>query len=597
MALDGIVCAGLRSELAARLTNARISRIVQYRESLFIEWRVLGADLWLVLSGDHRHARAHLGSRPPESGGTPPPFCMLLRKHLQPGRLLAVEQPGLERVLRFRIEGCDSLSRRVERTLICELTGRHTNLVLVDEAGSVLDALRRAGPDAARPLFPGAPYTPPPAQEKRALFDVDPPFLDRLIRHAPPDARLDSLLGSALFGIGPTGARALWRAAGIDPAARAEEIDSRAAAAALLRPLARLRECIEGGRFSPTAWFSTESGLPVDFWALPWSPAPPEAPLVARSYPSFSEMLADCFDAWMAAERAQRLRSELARTVEGALKRLRKKRALQAEAVSEGARAETHQRWGELLLSQQHRVPPGAAEALLSDYFEPGAPAVRIPLDPRLSAVENAERHFARYQKARRTARAAKAELERTVAEIEYLEGVAEAIRQTEGAPAEAWSSLCEIERELASQGYGQKSDGAPGRAGGPPPAPAGPRRFRSPDGFLILVGRNNRQNDEITLRWARPDDIWLHCKEIPGSHVVIRTEGASPPERTLLAGAQLAAYYSRARQSSHVPVDWTLCRYVRKPRGAKPGKVIYDHHHTIYVTPTADALAAESSP
>lgn len=627
MALDGIVCAGLRAELEARLANARVSRVYQAGSDVYIEWRQPGEDLMLSLSAHPQHARAHLTGRPVEPPPTPPAFCMLLRKHLMPGRLLRVEQTGLERILAFRIEGLDEGGRRAERLLVCELMGRHSNIILIDAKGVIIDALRRAtaAVNVHREVMPGAPYVAPPAQAKQDLRTASPDWIARLVRHAAPDARWDRLLSDALFGIGPSAARALCLSAGIDPAGRrrdldgAGEQDAAEAASRLTTAVGQLQAALAAGEWQPTSWWPEDgSGVPADFWALDWPLAGPTrsdrpagnsplapAELIPHRHRSFSAMLDACYAAWLGRDAHRTLTEGLERVVRGHLDRLVKKSERQAEAVAGADRAETWQVWGELLLAQPQRARPGESKVTVANYYDPSGGEVEIPLDPRLTLVQNAQQYFKRYQKARRTEKAARAEWEKTRAEIEYLEGVAEAIRQAGDDVAAGTAALLEIREELGAEGYAPVKTGDSGRLrpdgsrrvvprGRSKPEPdlaAGPRRFRSPDGFSILVGRNNRQNDALTLRLARPDDLWLHCKEIPGSHVIIRTEGTAPPESTVLAAAGLAAYYSRARQSSSVPVDYTLCRHVRKPRGARPGMVIYDHHRTVFVTPAAEAL------
>lgn len=590
MPFDATVLAAVVRELDTRLKGARINKIYQpHPRELALLLYASGENHRLLLSCHPQFARMHLTRAEKPNPPQPPVFCMLLRKHLEGGRILAVRQAGRERIARLEVGALDELGNPATYTLVAELMGKHSNLVLLAPGARVVDAARRVTEEANayREVLPGLPYVPPPATGKLDPAQVTGPDLAaRREAGAGAGGQAWQLVLEAVDGLGPLIAREVAHRAGL--AHRPAPELSAGELAALASACRDLYAEVDAGRFAPVLLLD-EAGAPKDFAALRlahwrWEQQPGAG---------MSAVLDRFFTAREAQEQYSLLRAGLARTLAGELARVRRKAALQAQELAESEEAESLRRQGELLMGNLWQVEQGAAAVTVTDWHDPEQGQVTIALDPHLTPAENAQAYFRRYQKARAGRAAIQEQLEKSRAEQAYLEQVEATL-----AGARSLPELAEIRRELEEEGYlrpagaGAARPGAgrrgerPGERGGRP-APPPPLTLRSSDGLEIWVGRNNRQNDALTTRLSAPTDLWLHAKEIPGAHVILRLPpGAEPPERSLLEAAALAAWFSRARGSANVPVDYTLRKHVRKPAGARPGMVIYDHQRTVYVTP-----------
>ncbi len=604
MAFDGLMLAAVVGEFQKALLPGRVNRVYQPSDwELVLHVYAGGRERRLLVSVHPQWARIHLTRLPTENPGTPPAFCMLLRKHLEGARLLGIEQPDWERLCRLRFGAVDELGLPAERVLVAEVMGQHSNVVLLDGQGKILDAMRRVSltRNPYREVLPGRAYVPPPSQHKLDPLDRD--LANRFREDWQPQREgadpLWQVLQRRLAGFSPDSAREAALRAGQDPRAAAGGADLDAClreAAALAQKAASEPE--------PCAYLAPDGRVAA------YAPFPlhQDPGLEVRPYPGTGDLLDEIWHHAAIRERFERLRDSLRRTLTRELARNRKKLALQAEALREAAGADRLRLLGELLTSYRHLVPPGATLVRLPNYHDPAGAEVEVPLQSDWSPIQNAQAYFRQYQKARATLAGAREHYDRTREEIRYLEQVEATLDLVASLP-----ELQEIHRELAEGGYlrvrakpraagggGTRRGG--GREKGAAGAPASePLRHRSSDGLAILVGKNNRQNDLLTLKQAGPDDLWLHTKEIPGSHVILQLPPGRGPEdlppRSLREAALLAAYHSKARQSSQVPVDYTLRRHVRKPPGAKPGMVIYDHHHTIYVTPSEAVVPPREGP
>ena len=580
MPIDGLLFTALVSELKERLMNARIQSVHQPKNSdVVLTLRRPGETLHLLISVHPEAARIHLTERSFENPLSPPPFCQVLRKHLIPGRIVGVTQPPFERVAKIAVEGFAPEGGRVERILAAEVMGRHSNLVLIDKAqGAIIDALKRvpAGENAYREILPGRPYVPPPPQEKLDPRTATFEEFEAAIRHTGRSVRIDQALQRAVMGLSPFSAALIADEAGVAEGATREELTDEAARA-LWDSLRRTVDRIDRGEFAPCA---IERDGKADFWCFG------EPPAAASVYPSLQALLDAHFEAVEAREAARALRSAIESALRSNRARIQKKLELQRRAVEEAGNADALRKAGDLLTANLYRLreaPPGQTSVILDD-FDPEAPKVTVALDPKLTASENAQEYYRKYQKAKKTLEKAAEQLEASKAELAYLESVEASL-----ALAETAADLEEIYEELVSQGYaGEQAQRQRKRR----LEQSEPVRLWSSDGFEIRVGRNNKQNDRLTLKAARPEDLWLHAKEIPGAHVVVSARGMEVPERTLREAAVLAAFHSKAKHSSNVPVDYTLCRHVRKPKGARPGMVIYDNHKTLFVTPDEELVS-----
>ncbi len=589
MALDGLAIAALSAELKEKLTGGRVDKIYQPdRDEIFMHIRQPGETLYLVLSAHPQFARVHLTPEvAKENPAAPPAFCMLLRKHLERGRILRVEQPGLERILHIHVESVDEVGERAEKILIAELMGKHSNIVLIDaSSGAIFDGIKRvtAEVNRYREILPGTRYLPPPGQGKANPLETDMEHFRKVLLLAAAQAPAARAIADSFQGVSLQIGREVLARAGLAPDLSRQELDE-GRIPRLWDAFKAIVDTVKDRSFSPVLYLD-EEGEPSDFSAIALELY---AGRQSQPVPSISSALESYYARRDRQQRLQSAQTGLLRVVDTHLERSRRKLQRQTETIETAASAENLRIRGELITANIFRLKKGMPSFSAENFYGQGE--IQVELDPRLTPAENAQSCFKRYNKAKKSLVATRLQVAATREEISYLEQVKTSI-QNALTPAD----LNEIREELAAEGYLRGRNRA-GHGGNYKKANKGgvsqPLRFASSDGMPILVGRNNRQNDQLTLRTAFANDLWLHTKEIPGSHVIIRTGTAAevPPE-TLKEAAMLAAYYSQARASSQVPVDYTLRKHVRKPADARPGMVIYDHQHTIYVTPDAGAVA-----
>ena len=576
MALDGAFLSCLRQELQTVLQEARVDKIHQPgREELVLSLRLRSGTEKLYMSAGSEAPRIHLTRETPENPAQPPMFCMLLRKRLTGGKLAGIRQEGLERALYLDFDCINELGDPVRLTLAAEIMGRRSNLILIDERGKVIDAIKRVDPamSTLRPMLPGLTYTPPPAEAGK--IDLSRQEASALIAalQGAPDAPLSKALQKASQGLSPLTCREIaCRAAGDrDPLLSAltdREWD------ALAEAIDRTRRAILTGENRTPYLLTRPDGTLLEYSFQPVL----QYGLSARGQemPGFSALL-DAFYARRSAEERIRTRSrDLRRVLTNARERIARKLENQRRELAAAADRDTWRLYGDLINANMARIPQGATSAELIDYYDPQCALRTVPLDPALSAAANARKYYKEYRKAQTAEQMLTARIASGEQELAYVESVADALSR-----AASERELEELRQELEAEGYLRRRN-SPRK----PPPPTKPLAFRSDDGFLILVGRNNRQNDQLTLRTAKGSDLWLHTKNIPGSHVIICAEGQPIPDRTVEQAAILAATYSKAADSRQVPVEYTRAKFVKKPTGAKPGMVIYTDNRTAYVDP-----------
>lgn len=569
MGLDALVIAGLRRELEGRLLGARLERLFQpYRGDLLFSFRKGNEGYRLYFSADTPLPWVGLVEAAPENPASAPAFCMLLRKYLLGGRLLGVAQPVFERRLCLIFERYEEGIGPSTGHLHLELMGRRGNAVLVDREGRILDALwRKAG--GGRCLEPGAVYLPPPVEGR-----LDPTALGRttlmnLLAYAPAETTLADLLQRRFLGFSPRTVRDLLAAAGLAPAEKVGELTEEGKER-LWAALSALMERVRRAEFLPCL---------VEGEVLPFPP-PDAEERVVEMVPSLAFALGAVYGAAAAKGRREKLRAGLTERIRTHLARAARKREKQREELAAAGKADTHREYGELILAHLGEIPRGASVVELPSPADP-AEKITVPLDPALSATANAQAHFRRYQRARRGRAAIAAQLAKTEEEIAYLEGLAYALEA-----AEDEAALAEIAEEMAGQGLLPAAKAAKARR------PSLPRGFRSRDGLEILVGRNNRQNEELTFGIASPHDLWFHVRNLPGAHVILRcTRRENPPETSLFEAALLAVHFSRAREGTKVAVDYTERKHVRKRPGGRPGAVHYERFRTLIMDPEPDLI------
>jgi len=568
MPLDGSVIASVVHELERLLVGGRIDKIIQPEaDEVIIAARAGGTNHKLLLTASAQAPRVHFTTQAKVAPLTAPQFCMVLRKHLSGGRVLAVRQPDFERIVAIDIENRTEMGDASSKTLVIEIMGKHSNIILLDHDGRVLDAIKHVPPSVSsvRTILPGARYEAPPNRGKTNPLKTGFSAVAAHPTETPVGG--DALPLHALFhGISPAlGEEILLQAVHGTPAPGLETA------------FADFTNKVTNGDFASHIYYD-DTGKAVDI--TPW-PFLLHAQHRGEAFDSASEMLERFYIQRDAAGRLQQRTADLRKLLTTQRDRARNKAFAHEKTLAETQNRDALRIKGELLTAYLHKVERGASAVSLENFYDDNA-LLDIALDPTLAPAENAQRYFRQYNKQKRAAVAVTAQIEQNDADLAYLESVLTTLDNAAGE-----EDINEIRAELAEQGFVKRRAiaGKPGKKQ-PKARPSKPLHYKSSDGFDMYVGKNNTQNDQLTMRTAHATDIWLHAKDIPGSHVILVTRGAEVGEAVLLEAANLAAWYSRGRASSNVAVDYVTRKHVRKPAGAKPGFVIYDYHKTVYVTP-----------
>ncbi len=575
MPLDAICLGAVVAEIRPQLVGNRIEKIQQpSRDQIIL---VLRGSRRLLLNAGANQPRIHMTSQLRDNPAQPPMFCMLLRKYIGNGRIVEVEQTPLERVVTLTIDAMDELGEMSRYRLVLECMGRHSNLILVAPDGHVIDCMRRVDFEMSqqRQVLPGLFYHLPPTQDKLSPLAVEEDAFAHLLSACPEETPLDRWLLDTFTAISPLVARELvYRACGSTDVRREEENGRLWAAFSAWQYRVnegqmQAQTLLKGGKLSDFTY------IPVQQYG---------EYMECRQEENFCSLLDGFYEGREQAERVRQKGQDLLKTVTNARDRVRRKTALQEKEYEQTQDRDKLRICGELITANLYRMERGAAKVTVQNYYEPECPEMEIRLDVRLSPQENAAKYFKQYNKAKTAERILTEQLQRGREELLYLESVLQQLQQ-----AEAEQDFNDIRAELTDGGYirsrGKKQPGFQ-RA-------SKPREFRSTNGLRILVGRSNKQNDQLTCKIAGPRDIWLHTQKIHGSHVILCTDGVEADGQSLCEAAMLAAYYSQGRESGKVPVDYTPARYVKKPAGAKPGMVIYTTYQTMYVTPDAEQVKA----
>ncbi|MGF7029826.1 putative ribosome quality control (RQC) complex YloA/Tae2 family protein [Paenibacillus mucilaginosus] len=586
MSFDGLVVHCLVRELQS-LVGGRINKIQMPTENdILLQVRAPGRSVKLLLSANPTYPRVHLTEESFLNPKEAPMFCMLLRKHCEGGIIESIEQPGLERIIHFGIRQRDELGDLSTKKIIVEIMGRHSNIILTDPgADTIIDGIHHVTPaiSSYRIVMPGSAYTAPPEQHKAMPLEVAEGQFAALMTEAaesaePGDGAAPRFWEGALVqrfsGFSPLAARELvHRASGggavLDPAA---------APARLWPPFAELMQRLRGGEAEPVIVEQTASGKAF-FSILPLTHIEGET----RRYPTVSELLEAYYSDKAERDTVKQRVSDLIRLLSNERAKNVKKLEKLQETMEDARGADRFRILGELLTASMHMLRKGEKQIEVINYYDEDQKPVVIELDPLLTPSENAQRYFKKYTKSKNSLIAVEEQMNQAHEEIRYLDTLLQQLASA------SLPDIEEIREELMEMGYLR----ARGRKGTKKKANAKPvlACYTSSEGIPIYVGKNNTQNEYLTNRLAHAGDTWLHTKDIPGSHVVIRSPEFG--ESTLHEAAQLAAYFSQAKESSGVPVDYTLIKHVRKPSGAKPGFVIYDHQRTLFVTPDSERIKA----
>lgn len=575
MALDGAFLHCLRDELWEHLQESRIDKIHQpSKEELVLSMRNKNQTYKVYLSARVNSPRIHFTGSVPENPASPPMFCMLLRKRLTGARLSAIRQLGLERVLYLDFDAINELGDAVRLTLAAEVMGRYSNIILIGEDGKIIDAIKRVDLTMSpiRPILPGAEYLIPPSDDLH--WDVSTHTSEELTAHiaAGSGATLDKVLLARTQGMSPL----LCREAA-HQALHGEEYTGSLTEAQRHR-LERFFHRVQAAAGSsekrvPYLLYRTDQ-TPLDFSFLPITQYGLSA--IGKEIPTFSQLLDEFYATKDAAERLRQHSHDIFRVLNTAVDRISRKLENQRRELEDSSKRDEKRLYADVINANLGVIPKGASVAELVNYYDENASLLRVPLDPALSPVQNAQKYYKEYRKAKTAEEILQKQLQLGESELKYLDSVFDTLTR-----ATTTRELEELRLELEQTGYLRRKTNRQKL-----PAPTKPLEFVSDDGFTILVGRNNLQNDRLTTKTAKGSDWWFHTKDIAGSHTVVLTEGVMPPERTLEQAAILAATHSKAAASSQVPVDYTQIRHVKKPSGAKPGMVIYETNRTAFVTP-----------
>lgn len=571
MPLDGAFLYKLKNEIDCSI-GAHLDKIYQpSRDELVFLLRSKEGTKRLLISAKPGSARVHFTASKPENPPSPPMFCMLLRKYLGSARLVATEQTELERVLTLVFSSTNEMGDVIYPRLICELIGSQPNIIFTDQDGIILDAVRKSDLEAnTRIIQPGARYTPPAPTDKADILTEKTDALTSLIL-SKSELPLWKAVLDTLGGLSPLVARevALRIAGDFEKPVHALSQGERMNITGTLNSL--LRDITEN---SCPVVLTDQKGVPKDFSFTPIKQYHPT--YSEKAYPSFGEALDAFYRDKDNAERIHRAAQDIFKLLSLLITRTERKTALRKKDLLSCADREKYRIYGELLKANLYSVTPGSTFVCLQNYYDENMSEIKIPLDPALSPAANADRYFKEYKKSYTAEKMLTRLIEEDEKDLAYLDSVLDSLSR-----AQSLSELSEIREELILGGMIRADKKAK-----PKKETHNFREYTSPAGNKILVGKNNRQNDRLTLNVASKGDIWFHTKNIPGSHTVLLCNGKEVDEEELIFAAKIAAYHSKAQNSSGVPVDYTYIKYVKKPAGAKPGMVIFSGEKTLYVTP-----------
>ncbi|MDR0294025.1 MAG: NFACT family protein [Oscillospiraceae bacterium] len=574
MPVDAFAVTALAGELSGALAGGKIDKIHMpskyevhlcgYRANRERDPGAAGGPFRLLLSAHPQRARAHLTGVARENPQTPPMLCMLFRKHLTGGRFAGIYQPRLERVLHFVWDVTDEMGNVSRKTLVVEMIGRHSNIILLDAEGRVIDCLRRVDPEMSpqRPVLPGLFYRDPPGQGKTDPTAVSEADFKALYRLKPAEMAADEWIGNTFTAISPLLCR--------DIAGSSKDFDS------LYLCFAEMMAYVKRNTYTP--FFIKEN---TDFTCLPLRTVPQ-----TRFNGTFSEIMDTLYTLRDQSEHLAQRASALSRTAKNTREKLARKAGLLKQELLDAQNREHLREKADLLMANLHRTERGAESVTVEDFYHGGEP-VTIKLDPAKTPQRNAAALYKAYAKAKNAEAVLAGQIVRAERDAEYWDSVLDQLSRVANE-----RELEEIQEELRPSAARKSGSGGQNRQAKQKireKPVSQPMRFRSSEGVVFRAGRNNRQNDLLTMRMASKNDVWLHTQKIPGCHAVIETGGAEPGDRTLYEAACVAAWFSGARTSPKVPVDYTSVRHVKKPPGAKPGMVLYDRFKTVLAEPDGE--------
>ncbi|HBT20067.1 MAG TPA: fibronectin/fibrinogen-binding protein [Peptococcaceae bacterium] len=583
MSFDGLMLTAVKKKLEELLLGSRVYKVYQpEKKTIVLNFGKEKSKIYsLLISAEADAARIHLIKSKIPNPSQPPPFCMSLRKHLESKQLKEINQPKWERILVFHFRGLSEGGLPEEKLLICEIMGKHSNIILLNSDNTIIDAAVKYSHAVSshREVLPGKPYITPPDQGKINPESLSEEKFYQLMFEADINDKLPDIILKKIMGLSPQTCREIVIRAGLTAETTLNECGEYELNR-IWQQMNKIFHDVKTGNLKPTLVHDFSDSKYTSF-------APFDLKQHPESHKSFFKTLNEALEIFYESKKYRQkfkeLENRLLKITRREIKRCENKIGELELELKEAEDAEKYKTAGEIITANIFRISKGDKILRAQNFFDPEGKEIEITLDPQLSPSQNAQKYFKKYRKAQVKKQKITEQLDITRQELKYFESVMASIEQ-----AEKLEELEEIMEELSRQKY-------------IPPSPAQQDRkkttpefltFRSSDGFDILVGKNNRQNDYLTFKVAKDDDLWLHTKEIPGAHVIIkRNDNREIPPQTIAEAAILAAFYSRGKNSANVPVDYTYKKYVRKPKGARPGMVIYESHKTISVTPDPEKI------
>lgn len=583
MALDGLVIHSIVDELHKKLLGGKIDKVYQpENDEVVLHIRNNKENFKLVLSCSASNPRVYLASDyKKENPINAPMFCMLFRKYIQGGNIVNVSQVDFERIIKISVESFDELKEKTTKDIIIEIMGRHSNIILTHSSNNkIIDSAKRIPPSVSRvrQILPGQTYVLPPKQDKlNPITDISlNSFVDTLSSFNGP---IFKAIYSKFLGISPVIAKEICFRANIDENLLVSEISSDDISK-IYREFHNLFKYIKDNIYNPCMVIDTSIDKVLDFSCINLSLF---SNLSIINDDIISKILENYYATKDIKDRIHQRSSDLRKSISIKLDRLYNKLNKQEKELIESENAQIYKIKGELITSYIYMIEKGMESVEVANFYDPEYKNIKISLNTNFTPSENAQKYFKKYNKLKTAKKEITSQMEITKEEIDYLENIMLSIENCENL-----AELMDIREELGKVGYLRSKNNSKKET----KLTTKPHEFVSSNGFKILVGKNNKQNDHLTLKVASNEDIWMHTKNIPGSHVIIKTEGKEVPDETIFEGAMLAAFFSKSKMSSQVPVDYTKKKNVKKPNGAKPGMVIYDTNNTIYVTPTEELVA-----
>ena len=576
MALDGAFSYAIKSELQL-LIGGRVEKVHQpSREEIIISIRTRSGSKKLYISANAGSARVHITENSVDNPQTPPMFCMLLRKRLGSGKLVSIRQDGLERILFLDFECVNELGDVVTVTLACEILGRCSNLIIINEEGRVIDSIKRVDEEMSRErmVLPGMKYTMPPRDDRLNFLNAEPDEIVSRLRSTDPK-ELSKALIRIFEGISPILAREWTFFAGRGAHLESDTINGDQLDR-LLFTIKRTREQLMNGECCFSA-ASDKEGQLKDFSFVRLSQF--GTLMYTKELNSASELLDYFYTERDRAARTKQRANDLFKLLMNLTDRTSRRIAAQREELAACADKEHAKLCGDLISANMYRIQKGDRSATVENFYDEACPQMTIDLDVRKTPAQNAQHYYNEYKKSVTAEEKLAVQIQKGEEELQYLESVFDSLTR-----ATSENDIIQLRLELREQGYIRYAGGK-----AKPPKALPPIEYKSSDGFSILVGRNNKQNDQLSLKFAEKSDIWLHTQLITGSHVLILTDGETPPDKTIEEAAVIAAVNSSGRNSGLVPVDYCLAKFVKKPTGAKPGKVIFTNYKTAFVKPDSE--------